>query len=899
MKTFAWSALLSFTVNASFAFASTFPPTSWKGVEQAPGNAVPNQFIVEVQDVGDIPSKRDLNSREAHETLYSHLRKRKVGFEVKKEFNNKNLFVGASITLDNASDRKQIASLPGVKAIRPVIQVPIPKPVKVHVVTGPNDPELPPDIESTHILTGVDKLHAEGIIGTGIKIGILDTGIDYTHPLLGGGIGPGHKVIGGFDFVGDAFDGTNTPMPDPDPLDQCNGHGTHVAGIIGANPGNEFNISGVAFGASITSYRIFGCTGSVPDDIIVEALLRGVSDGQDILTMSLGGSDGWTESSSAVLSSRIAATGKIVTIAAGNDGSKGAWFTSSPGNAINAISAASLDNTVIPLQNLTVNGVQHDPITYFSTFPFPETHTLPIFATSTDTTVVDDACNPLPDSTPDLSGFLVVVKRGTCTFVQKLTNIAAKGGQVFLIYDNGNGFSAIDVGDFNATLIQQQDGVFLVNEFAQGTNITVTFPQTGAGFQFPDAAGGLISSFSSIGPTNDMFFKPAVTAPGGNILSTLPVPLGSFGVESGTSMATPFLAGVSALLFGVKGKSPSVGTGARTLLETTAQKIASDHTDSAPLQSAAVQGAGLVDAFTAIHTDIVISPGEFLLNDTANFKSLQTFTVTNTGTKNKAFKLSHIPAGTLLTLQPGSPFPADGPVPLTSQTQTLTAHFTPPTGVDPEILPVYSGFIEITNTDKTVSESYHITYLGVAASLKTAQVVDDSDLFFGVNLPALGAPDGTFIEGPANFTFVNGDLPTLVFRLDFGTPEFRVDLVDPNVQVSTTIPSSNTKRDTIHVFERETFAFPQNSRSKGGSFAQVQTLGSLFEFDFLPRNSDEDDGTGFNTVDIDNVFANGTTVPNGSYRLLLRALKVTGDPTNEADFESWLSPIIGVQAPST
>lgn len=106
-----------------------------------------------------------------------------------------------------------------------------------------------------------------------------------------------------------------------------------------------------------------------------------------------------------------------LTTSSGNDGGKGAFYTSGPGNALNAISVASLDNTVIPLQNATVHGVTHAPITYFDTFPLPITATLPIFATSTDTTVADDACDPLPDSTPDLSKFLVVVRRGTCTFV--------------------------------------------------------------------------------------------------------------------------------------------------------------------------------------------------------------------------------------------------------------------------------------------------------------------------------------------------------------------------------------------------------------------------------------------------------------------------------------------------
>ena len=101
----------------------------------------------------------------------------------------------------------------------------------------------------------------------------------------------------------------------------------------------------------------------------------------------------------------------------GNDGAKGAFYTSGPGNAIDGVSVASLDNTVIPLQNATVHGVTHAPVTYFDALPLPVTATLPIFATSNSTTVEDDACDPLPDDTPDLSKFVVIVRRGTCTFV--------------------------------------------------------------------------------------------------------------------------------------------------------------------------------------------------------------------------------------------------------------------------------------------------------------------------------------------------------------------------------------------------------------------------------------------------------------------------------------------------
>ncbi|KAF8149470.1 pyrolysin [Crassisporium funariophilum] len=892
-------ALLPSLLGASSALA-TFPISSVKRVSNLP--IVPNKFIIEVTSLTDIPSKRSYTR--SLDAVYASLQDRAIGFDVTKEFNALGLFVGAAVTLNNPQDAAAVATTPGVLAIRPVIMFDQPRPVKSHVVTGLGDPQVPLDSESTHVLTGVDKLHAQGIFGKGIKIGIIDTGIDYTHPSLGGAFGPGNKVFGGTDFVGDNYTGLNTPVPDNDPLDQCNGHGTHVAGIIGANPGNQFNISGVAFQASISSYRVFGCSGSVTDDILVEALLRGVSDGNDILTLSLGGADGWTEGTASVVASRIAGAGKIVTIAAGNDGASGSWYTSGPGNGINVMSIASLDNTVIPLQNATVQGVQHDPITYFDTFPLPVPGNLPIFATNTDITVVDDACNPLPDSTPDLSKFLVVVRRGTCTFVTKLQNIADKGGNVTLIYDNGNGFAGVDVGDFTAVLIQAADGEFLVQQFAAGAPVTISFPQVGGSTNFPDPEGGLVSSFTSYGPSNDFFFKPAFTAPGGNILSTFPVPLGSFAVLSGTSMATPFAAGSSALLLSVKGKSSAVTNSARTLFETTANRVPSSKTDGDPLQTVTQQGAGLINVFNAIHATTIVSPGELILNDTAHFRGIQTFTVRNTANTAKTFKLTHVPAGTALTVQAGTIFPSDGPVPLSAnaatvniipskftirpgQTQTVVATFKPPTGLDKSTFPVFSGFIEIAGP----SENLHVTYLGLQGSLKDMQVIDNTDVIFGVPIPAVLDAAGDVQSGPANYTFVNGDVPTLLWRLAFGTPAFRADLVDSTIKIK---PTLNVRGR----FGLPFFSFPHPN--KGGSFAQVKIVGPLAEFDFISRNNEDtsDTGNGFSTLALtDPAFANGTVIPNGSYRILIRGLRVTGDPTKEEDYDSWLSPIVGIQAP--
>jgi hypothetical protein len=197
--------------------------------------------------------------------------------------------------------------------------------------------------------------------------------LDWTHPDLGGGFGPGFKIVGGFDFVGDNYTGTsgthtitvlglnsvnagaNTPVPDPNPLDQCNGHGTHVT--VYFVPYSrvtmwrltyiirellELTLAMRSTSAVLHLTHLFRCTESLAAraiplttvslsillcrrvsifsrvSVIVDALLRGVQDGQDILTMSLGGADGWTEGTASVVSSRISDTGKIVTIAAGS-----------------------------------------------------------------------------------------------------------------------------------------------------------------------------------------------------------------------------------------------------------------------------------------------------------------------------------------------------------------------------------------------------------------------------------------------------------------------------------------------------------------------------------------------------------------------------------------------------
>lgn len=285
--------------------------------------------------------------------------------------------------------------------------------------------------------------------------------------------------------------------------------------------------------------------------------------------------------------------------------------------------------------------------------------------------------------------------------------------------------------------------------------------------------------------------------------------------------------------------------------------------------------------------------------------SSQTFTVKNTGKTIKTYNLRHVPAGTALTVQAGTIFPSDGPVPLSAtaasvtivpsklillpgQTLPVVAVFKAPTGLDESTFPVFSGFIEVQGS--SVSDTFHVSYLGLAGSLKDKQVVDNTDEFFGVPIPTLLDAAGDPQTDPTNYTFVNGDAPTLLWRLAFGTPAFRVDLVDSNIKFTPTITARGFGGLPF-------FSFP--TPNKGGTFSQVKVLGALTQFNFITRNNEDTSatGNGFSTFALATpTFANGTTIANGQYRVLVRALKVTGDSTNEADYESWLSPIIGINA---
>ena len=155
---------------------------------------------------------------------------------------------------------------------------------------------------------GAPEAWSLGYRGNGVKVGIFDSGIDVDHPDL--------RVVGGVDLVGDG-----------NGLDDCNGHGTHVAGIVGANG----TVKGVAPGVTFGAYRVFGCAGSTTSDIMVEAMERALADDMDVLNMSIGSSFQWPQYPTAQAADRLVNKGMVVVASIGNSGTSGLYAAGAPG----------------------------------------------------------------------------------------------------------------------------------------------------------------------------------------------------------------------------------------------------------------------------------------------------------------------------------------------------------------------------------------------------------------------------------------------------------------------------------------------------------------------------------------------------------------------------------------
>lgn len=353
-----------------------------------------------------------------------------------------------------------ILTATGVKQVWPVRAVSMPsKDVESFVSLG-SDASLAQttrravgDSYPPHVMAQVDRLHKAGFTGRGVRIAVVDTGVDYTNAILGGCLGPDCIVTHGWDSVGwDELlgpEGTRVPAPDDDPMD-CFGHGTHVAGIISARP-NAFGFIGVAPDARLGAYRVVDCLGYGTEETIAAGMLRAFDDGNDILTLSISVPGGIPDSFVSLTASRIVAAGVPVFVAIGNTGELGTMFdpvAPADGRLVSSISSfnALQEPHVYAVGEYSVG---HGKPEEFGWVPLlngryefangTDQATLPLIDlnsfVSNGTPVT--GCQKIPDGVPSLAGYLVLVERtpqNGCLFRSQRENIKAKGGSHLIFW---------------------------------------------------------------------------------------------------------------------------------------------------------------------------------------------------------------------------------------------------------------------------------------------------------------------------------------------------------------------------------------------------------------------------------------------------------------------------------
>jgi len=505
------------------------------------------------------------------------------------------------------NDLSKIRSIPGVKSVS-------------------RAPEHTFDLSKSVPLINADDVWSNtGYTGADITIAIIDTGIDYTHAAFGGtgtaaaynqndpdvielGSFPTTKVIGGYDFAGTDYDASNkdynTPVEDPDPLDEA-GHGTHVASTAaGIDVG--FGV-GVAPDASLYAYKVFGRSGTT--NLVVDAIERAMDPDQDgntndhvdVINMSLGSSFGPARPDDPEFMAIEAASalGIVVVASSGNAGDE-YYVTGAPGNNDSAISVASSTTGWVtsPYISYTDNTSVPQEMPY-TTSQNPFTTTISAELVDVDVDGPDSLLCTTTDF-PDMTAKIALISRGECSFATKINNAQALGAVAAIIYNDRPGIINMNTAGSNlpAGSITQADGGILKNLTNKSIDIG---PDTTVMSFADDVAADKISDFSSRGPRGyDSMLKPEITAPGSNIFAAS-MGSGNAGESmSGTSMAAPHIAGVAALM---KQAHPTWRPEQiKAAMMNTAVVLVDD--ESIPYDVPR-QGAGRVDALAAVQTKVI------------------------------------------------------------------------------------------------------------------------------------------------------------------------------------------------------------------------------------------------------------------------------------------------------
>ncbi|MFP7297144.1 S8 family serine peptidase [Neobacillus niacini] len=587
---------------------------------------------------------------------------------IKHEY--KSAFNGVSMTLPGLAVEELLHS-GAVKRIWSDIQVQLELPSEETLKVQPKMADSIPQI-------GVDKLHAENITGKGIKVGVLDTGIDYSHPDLAGaykgyraqtGVDPKNvdpSSVKGWDFVNNDADpmettykewkATNNPEFHPATGGAFyTSHGTHVSGTIAAGKNNpvDYAVKGVAPDVDLYAYRVLGPYGSGTTEGVLAGIDKAVQDGMDVINLSLGASINDPLYPTSVAINNAMLSGVVSVVAAGNAGPNektlGAPGASAFGITVGAsdsaisiptFSASAGEKTIGSMKLLGKNF--SDDLTSFKGQTYP----------------LVDAGLGKPEELTNVSGKIALIERGELTFDVKIQNAKNAGAVGVIIFNNVEGEIPVYLGEsikfIPSFQLSNSDGEYLKGQTA------LTFNQLTS----VKTEGDSLADFSSRGPVNSNYdIKPDLTAPGVSIFSTYPEFVNNpaddvdysaaYARISGTSMATPHIAGVAALMLQ---KNPDMDPFAvKTALMNTSDDLKHDY-------SVFEVGAGRVDAYQAVHSKVSlqvldktthVENGEYVeideitgsisfgnhYLDNADIKDSRNIKVTNKGDNEQTYKV--------------------------------------------------------------------------------------------------------------------------------------------------------------------------------------------------------------------------------------------------------------------
>ncbi len=803
-----------------------------------------------------------------------------VEVEVRQEFGT--LWNGVSVEVAE-DDLVELASSGVVEAVFPmeIIQAP------TDVLTETIDPELFTAIA----MTGADVVQSElGYDGTGVRVGVIDTGIDIDHPDLGGNgtqgstAFPSERVAYGYDLVGDTYNSDPSdpayqpkPMPDANP-DDCQGHGTHVAGIVGA----DGDVTGVAPGVTFGAYRVFGCAGSTEADVMLHAMELALGDGMDVVNMSIGSAfSSWAEYPTAQASDALAREGVVVVASIGNSGDDGIFSAGAPGVGRDTIGVGSVDNVEFMASFFTDETGASVPYVGATGSPAAPTEgQATVVAVAEPGTPEAIACGTDPftaDQKAVIDGNWVLIERGTCSFYEKAYNGQLAGAVGVILYNNVPGLINPTVeGDPPVTvptvMITAADGAALVEDALTDGSTTITW-EAGE-VSTPSPTGGLMSSFSSFGTTADLMYKPDVAAPGGQIYSTYPLDKGGYATLSGTSMAAPHVAGAAALM--LEADPGLTVPDVRTKLQNSGEPLPLNIAPAAGLEVVHLQGAGMIHVDKAILADVTIEPSFLQLGQTSG-PVTETLTLTNNTDQTQVYAMSFEDAvATAGTASDWGYYLPSTEVTFSASHVNLApgASATVDVTVDAPEGYLYGGYVTATGTDES---RYSVPVGGASFDLKQVEVLTGAvrDGEEVVELPVLGqlASCATFLgidcvdpEGSWNlagegtvYTMDEGDVPTVLVHFE-----------------------QQSRAMDWEVFEAN------EDGTKGDS------LGLVREVDYLSRTP----GLAARTWDGKVVDANGARVrvPDGDYIIEITITRAQAwNDDADAVTETWTSPAFVIE----